>query len=104
MPTTPSPTIKQKQDDIPNRAIFFKHVVRKIPDKWWEFGVVLSDIISNGELRAIDRNKKPEQCFIDIFHLCISQPHFTWKTVLKALQDMGENTLYHDLIHHQLDT
>ena len=83
--------------------MFFIMVVKKIPDKWLVFGIMVLSDIPTGQLKAIERecNNKQEKCFIEIYNLCISQlPQFTWKTVLRALKDIGENTLCRDLIGH----
>ena len=67
--------------------------------------MALSDI-PNSQIQAIELkcNNEPEKCFIKIYLYCISQlPQFTWKTVLRALKDIGENRIYRDLFD-QLDT
>ena len=100
-----SPTIRPKQDDTPDRAMFLRMVVNRIPHKWWKFAMAISDI-PNGQIQAIELkcNNEPEKCFIDIYFYCTSQlRQFTWKTVLRALKDIDENRLYRDLFD-QLDT
>ena len=76
---------------------FYKMVIKEIPGKWHQFGVLLN--IPSGTLDAIT-DRDSEHCFLKVFSIWKNEEPrpLTWTIVVDVLKDMREKRLARDIM------
>ena len=81
-------------DNPATQSEFYMMVIKKIPAQWRMFGIMLD--IEHGNLEGILRDERTcQDCFLVVYQIGKREfgERFTWRKILKILEDIGEKTL-----------
>ena len=89
-----SSSIDSPLDNPATQSEFYMMVIKKIPAQWRTFGIMLD--IEHGNLEGILRDERNcQDCFLVVYQIGKREfgERFTWRKILKILEDIGEKTL-----------